>query len=222
MSEEFKERMEDPEANWQRSSSTSICAVVVRPWKHLQLAQGSSQTIDDRGLDVRCNETRRGGKQGARVARNYGVASSDNCTHHTRIRRQHGNRSRRNWRRTGGWLAALGTGLAQGRIGAAGAGAIAEKPELTGTMIVLLAIPETMIILGFARRRDHSVGEANLAEATCHSNTSCARCKRKPTAKSRRSRALPMRRLCNSSPMRSASADDSRAPSRAGGAVAGE
>ncbi|MBI5030595.1 MAG: ATPase [Chloroflexi bacterium] len=47
-------------------------------------------------------------------------------------------------------LAALGTGLAQGRIGAAGAGAIAEKPELTGTMIVLLAIPETMIILGFA------------------------------------------------------------------------
>ncbi len=47
-------------------------------------------------------------------------------------------------------LAALGTGLAQGRIGAAGAGAIAEKQELTGTMIVLLAIPETMIILGFA------------------------------------------------------------------------
>jgi V/A-type H+-transporting ATPase subunit K len=47
-------------------------------------------------------------------------------------------------------LAALGTGLAQGRIGSAGAGAIAEKPELTGTMIVLLAIPETMIILGFA------------------------------------------------------------------------
>ncbi len=47
-------------------------------------------------------------------------------------------------------LAAIGTGLAQGRIGAAGAGAVAEKPELIGTMIVLLAIPETMIILGFA------------------------------------------------------------------------
>ncbi len=47
-------------------------------------------------------------------------------------------------------LAAIGTGLAQGRIGSAGAGAIAEKPELTGTMIVLLAIPETMSILGFA------------------------------------------------------------------------
>ncbi len=47
-------------------------------------------------------------------------------------------------------LAAIGTGLAQGKIGAAGAGTIAEKPELTGSMIVLLAIPETMIILGFA------------------------------------------------------------------------
>jgi V/A-type H+/Na+-transporting ATPase subunit K len=47
-------------------------------------------------------------------------------------------------------LAALGTGMAQGKIGAAGAGAIAEKPELVGAMIVLLAIPETMIILGFA------------------------------------------------------------------------
>lgn len=47
-------------------------------------------------------------------------------------------------------LAALGTGWAQGKIGAAGAGAIAEKPELAGMMIVLLAIPETMIILGFA------------------------------------------------------------------------
>jgi V/A-type H+-transporting ATPase subunit K len=47
-------------------------------------------------------------------------------------------------------FAAIGTGLAQARIGSAGAGAIAEKPELVGTMIVLLAIPETMIILGFA------------------------------------------------------------------------
>ena len=47
-------------------------------------------------------------------------------------------------------LAALGTGMAQGKIGAAGAGAVAEKPELLGAMIVLLAIPETMIILGFA------------------------------------------------------------------------
>lgn len=47
-------------------------------------------------------------------------------------------------------LAAIGTGLAQGRIGSAGAGVIAEKPELAGMMILLLAIPETMVILGFA------------------------------------------------------------------------
>ena len=47
-------------------------------------------------------------------------------------------------------LAAIGTGLAQGRIGAAGAGAIAVKPEMLGPIILLIAIPETMVILGFA------------------------------------------------------------------------
>lgn len=47
-------------------------------------------------------------------------------------------------------LAAIGTGLAQGRIGSAGVGAIAEKPELLGAVILLIAIPETMVILGFA------------------------------------------------------------------------
>jgi V/A-type H+-transporting ATPase subunit K len=46
-------------------------------------------------------------------------------------------------------LSALATGWAQSRIGSAGAGAVTEKPELTGTMIILLAIPETMVILGF-------------------------------------------------------------------------
>ena len=46
-------------------------------------------------------------------------------------------------------LTALGTAMAQGRIGAAGAGTIAEKPETSGTIILLLAIPETMVILGF-------------------------------------------------------------------------
>lgn len=46
-------------------------------------------------------------------------------------------------------LGGVGTGIAQSRIGAAGAGVIAEKPELTGLMIVLLAIPETVVILGF-------------------------------------------------------------------------
>jgi V/A-type H+-transporting ATPase subunit K len=47
-------------------------------------------------------------------------------------------------------LAGLGTGYAQANIGSAGAGAIAERPELTGTIILLVAIPETVLILGFA------------------------------------------------------------------------
>ncbi|MDH3294349.1 MAG: ATPase [Acidimicrobiia bacterium] len=47
-------------------------------------------------------------------------------------------------------LAALATGYAQGRIGSAGIGAIAENPELTGRVILLVAIPETLVILGFA------------------------------------------------------------------------
>ena len=46
-------------------------------------------------------------------------------------------------------LGGLGTAWAQSRIGAAGAGTIAEKPELTGTVIILIALPETMVILGF-------------------------------------------------------------------------
>lgn len=46
-------------------------------------------------------------------------------------------------------LCALATAWAQSRIGAAGAGTIAERPELTGTIIILVAIPETMVILGF-------------------------------------------------------------------------
>jgi len=44
---------------------------------------------------------------------------------------------------------AIATGIAQSRIGAAGAGTIAEKPETSGIMIVLEAIPETLVILGF-------------------------------------------------------------------------
>lgn len=47
-------------------------------------------------------------------------------------------------------LAAIATGYAQARIGAAAVGAIAEKPELTGRAILLVAIPETLVILGFA------------------------------------------------------------------------
>lgn len=46
-------------------------------------------------------------------------------------------------------LSALATGFAQGRIGAAGMGTMAEKPELAGRVILLVAIPETLVILGF-------------------------------------------------------------------------
>ncbi|HEY7726007.1 MAG TPA: ATPase [Anaeromyxobacteraceae bacterium] len=44
---------------------------------------------------------------------------------------------------------ALATAWVQSRIGPAGAGALAEKPELRGAVIVMLAIPETLVILGF-------------------------------------------------------------------------
>lgn len=47
-------------------------------------------------------------------------------------------------------LGALATGFAQARIGSAGIGAIAENPDLTGRVILLVAIPETLVILGFA------------------------------------------------------------------------
>jgi V/A-type H+-transporting ATPase subunit K len=44
---------------------------------------------------------------------------------------------------------ALATAWAQSRIGAAAAAALAEKPELRTTAVLLVAIPETMVILGF-------------------------------------------------------------------------
>ena len=46
-------------------------------------------------------------------------------------------------------IPALATAWAQSRIGPAMAASIAEKPELTTTAILLVAIPETMVILGF-------------------------------------------------------------------------
>ncbi len=46
-------------------------------------------------------------------------------------------------------LSALATAWVQSRIGASGAGALAEKPELTATILIMLAIPETIVILGF-------------------------------------------------------------------------
>lgn len=46
-------------------------------------------------------------------------------------------------------IAAIATAWAQSRIGAAGAAALAEKPELTTSVIVMIAIPETIGVLGF-------------------------------------------------------------------------
>ena len=46
-------------------------------------------------------------------------------------------------------LPALATGWAQSRIGPAAAATLAEKPELSTTAILMIAIPETMVILGF-------------------------------------------------------------------------
>lgn len=44
---------------------------------------------------------------------------------------------------------AVATAWVQSRIGSAGSGALAEKPELRGAVIVMLAIPETLVVLGF-------------------------------------------------------------------------
>lgn len=44
---------------------------------------------------------------------------------------------------------ALATGRAQASIGAGGTGAMAEKPELFGRVFILVALPETMVVLGF-------------------------------------------------------------------------
>jgi V/A-type H+-transporting ATPase subunit K len=46
-------------------------------------------------------------------------------------------------------ISALATAWAQSRIGSAGAASLAEKPELSNTIVILVAIPETMTILGF-------------------------------------------------------------------------
>ena len=45
-------------------------------------------------------------------------------------------------------VSALATAWVQSKIGASGAGTLAEKPELTATVIILVAIPETIVILG--------------------------------------------------------------------------
>lgn len=45
--------------------------------------------------------------------------------------------------------AGLATGLAQSGVGAGGTGALAEKPELFGNVLILFAIPETIVVFGF-------------------------------------------------------------------------
>lgn len=46
-------------------------------------------------------------------------------------------------------IPALATAWAQSRIGTAAAATLAEKPELNTTVILMIAIPETMVVLGF-------------------------------------------------------------------------
>lgn len=46
-------------------------------------------------------------------------------------------------------IPALATAWAQSRIGSAAAASLAEKPELATTVVLMIAIPETMVILGF-------------------------------------------------------------------------
>ncbi len=45
-------------------------------------------------------------------------------------------------------IAAIGTALAQSRIGASAAGMIAEDPDLFGKGLLLTVIPETMVLFG--------------------------------------------------------------------------
>jgi len=57
------------------------------------------------------------------------------------------------WKAIAAALAIIGsaraTAYAQARIGTAGAGAIAEKPESAGMIIALEALPELLVIMGF-------------------------------------------------------------------------
>lgn len=45
--------------------------------------------------------------------------------------------------------AAWATAKVQAAVGAGGTGALAEKPELFISIVVLIAIPETIVVLGF-------------------------------------------------------------------------
>jgi len=45
-------------------------------------------------------------------------------------------------------LGALGTAIAQARIGPAGVGSVAEKPETLGAALIFFLLPETLVIFG--------------------------------------------------------------------------
>ena len=44
---------------------------------------------------------------------------------------------------------AIGTAMVQSAIGSAGVGAISEKPEIAGNVLLYLVIPETIVIFSF-------------------------------------------------------------------------
>lgn len=46
-------------------------------------------------------------------------------------------------------LSALAAGYAQAKIGSAGAGALAERPEVSTWILLLQALPEIIVLLGF-------------------------------------------------------------------------
>ncbi len=46
-------------------------------------------------------------------------------------------------------VAGLGTGVAQGQVGAAAVGATAEDPKMFVRGMIFMALPETIVVLGF-------------------------------------------------------------------------
>ena len=46
-------------------------------------------------------------------------------------------------------ISAIATGMAMGAIGSAGVGALVERPQAFGQVLIYLVIPETLVIFGF-------------------------------------------------------------------------
>jgi V/A-type H+-transporting ATPase subunit K len=46
-------------------------------------------------------------------------------------------------------IAALSAAYAQSKIGSAGAGTLAERPEVAMNIIIMMALPEIIALLGF-------------------------------------------------------------------------